>query len=344
MFHLASSLEQNKIKNISIIEIENEIEKHSNSLEIISKKDICCSNIILLFILSLKSIKNYIDCQSFLCGLFQNFIVFRKYYTMIMNLIYRLMNECLEKKDYINAKNYFICYYSCINSIRSIKLVPNENLMNIILKFDKIDINDLLEKANNCDNKIIENQQNQSNIINESKDDNFFGDKNIKESNQIKYIYIIYNFIKSSFIKENAIIQRINELKGKKALKLNITNKDGKTERSHEPKIKFNNGEMEYECLIYTQEKILDDLQRQYNLYITDLNEDKLNNKILFESILNVILFIRNTQFFQEMDEIFEVFKVIFNVYLRKIYSMQKKDNKENNNINNKDIIQKEKK
>ena len=319
MFHLASSLELNKIKKITIFEIENEMEKYLNNSEIISKKDICCSNIILLFILSLKSIQKYIDCQSFLSALFQNFNVFRKYYSMIMNLVYRLMNECLETKDYINAQNYFFCYYSCINSLRSLKLVPNENLMNIILKFDKIDLNDLLEKANNCYNETSEEPN--DNII---KDDKFFGGEDIKESNQIQYIYVIYNFIKNSFIKEDAIIEKTNELKGKKTLQLIISNKEGKTERIIEPKIKFYNGEFEYQCLISTQEKILDDLHKQYELFITDLNEDKLNNKILFESCLNIILFIRNTTCFNEMADILDIFKVIFNVYLQKIYSIKK--------------------
>ena len=214
----------------------------------------CCSNIILLFILSLKSIKNYIDCQSFLSALFQNFNVFRKYYTMIMNLVYRLMNDCLDKKDYSNAQNYFFCYYSCINSLRSLKLVPNENLMKIISKFDKIDLNDLLEKAN---------QSNvQKDIGGEEKP--FFNDKNIKESNQSRYVYVIYNFTRNSYIKEESIIQKVNELKGKKTLKINITNKEGKISRSIEPKIKFNNKNFQYRCLIATQDKILDDLNKQY--------------------------------------------------------------------------------
>ncbi len=317
MFHLASSLEQNKIKNISIIEIENEIEKYSNNLDISSKKDICCSNIILLFILSIKSIKNYIDCQSFLSSLFQNFNVFRKYYTMIMNLVYRLMNECLNQKDYINARNYFFCYYSCINSLRTLKLVPNENLMNIILKFDKINIDELLEKANKCEN--IKNEK-----IN--NDDKLFNGEIIKESNQTKNAYVIYNFIKNSFIKEDAIVQKINELKTKKTLKLNIINKDGKIEKTIEPKIKFNNGKFQYFCLISTQEKILEDLNKQYELFINDLNEDKLDNKILFESCLNIVLFTRNTNFFQDLDDIIDTFKIIFNVYLQKFYFMINKE------------------
>ena len=317
MFHLASSLEQNRIKNITITQIENEIEKYSNNLEIYSKKDICCSNIILLFILSIKSIKNYIDCQSFLSALFQNFNVFRKYYTMIMNLVYRLMNESLEQKDYIGARNYFFCYYSCINSLRNLKLVPNENLMNIISKFDKINVDELLEKAGGCENNPNENND---------KEETLFNGEKLKESNQTIYAYVIYNFIKNSFIKEDGIIQKVNELKGKKTLKLNVINKDGKIEKTIEPKIKFNNGIFEYFCLISTQDKILEDLSKQYEIFINELNEDKLDNKILFESCLNIILFTRNTDFFQDIDDIIDTFKVIFNVYLQKFYCMMNEE------------------
>ena len=313
MFHLASSLEQSKIKNISITEIENEIEKYSYNLDVLSKRDICCSNLILLFILSIKSIKNYLDCQPFLSSLFQNFNVFRKYYTMIMNLVYRLMNECLEKKDYINAKNYFFCYYSCINSFRSNRLVPNENLMNIILKFDKIDLNDLLEKSNNCEKIEEENEK-----MNEYMKNNV----DIKKS-----LYLVYNFMKNSFVKEKNIIQNVNELKGDQNLKWTISNKEAKTEKIIEPKIKFNNKQFKYECYIYPQDKILEDLNEQYEKYSKNLDEAKLDNKILFEACLNIALFTRNSDFFKDNDELIDNFKIIFNVYLFKIIQMNVKDN-----------------
>ena len=317
MFHLASSLEQSNIKNITVTDIENEIEKYSNNIDMLSKRDICCSNLILLFILSIKTIKNYIDAQPFLSALFQNFNVFRKYYTMIMNLVYRLMNESLKKKDYINAKNYFFCYYSCINSLRNLKLVPNENLMNIILKFDKIDLDDLLEKSSNCKSVEEENQE-----LNQ----------HMKNSVQInKHIYVIYNFMKNSFVKEKNIVQKIIELKGPQNLKLNVPNKEGKLEKIIEPKIRFNNGSFKYECLIYTQDKILEDLNKQYEIYIKNLDEFKLNNKILFEACLNIVLFTRNTDFFADNDDLIDTFKVIFNVYLYKIINMNKDNiNKEN--------------
>ena len=96
-----------------------------------------------------------------------------------------------------------------------------------------------------------------------------------------------------------------------------------------QPKIKFNNGIFQYECYIYSQDKILEDLNKQYLIYSKDLDENKLNNQILFEACLNIILFTRNTNFFEDNDDLIEAFKVIFNVYLFKIMNMNKKNNKE---------------
>ena len=317
MFHLASTLEQSKIKSISIIDIENEVEKYTNNINLSTKRDICSSNIILLFILSIKSIKNYIDCQSFLSCLFHNFIISRKYYTLIMKLLYRLIMICIEKEDYHNANNYFFCYYSCINSLRNMKIVPNENLMNIISKFNQIDLNDLLEKKNNC-KKIEESDKNLDEHMN-----------NIVQMD--KYIYVIYNYMKNSFIKEKNIIQKLDEIKGKQNLSWIVLNKEG-IEKKIQPKIKFNNGAFQYECYIYSQDKILDDLNKQYEIYSKNLDENKLDNKILFEACLNIILFARNTNFFPDADDLFEVFKIIFNVYLFKIMNT-KIENESNTEI-----------
>ena len=70
----------------------------------------------------------------------------------------------------------------------------------------------------------------------------------------------------------------------------------------------------------------MEDLNKQYELFINDLNEDKLDNKILFESCLNIVLFTRNTNFFQDLDDIIDTFKIIFNVYLQKFYFMINKE------------------
>ena len=231
-----------------------------------------------------------------------------------------------------NAQDYFFCYYSCINSVRNLKLVPNENLMNIILKFDKIDLNALLEKVSLAQNSIQDNANENEIKVDDRK---LFNNNNIKESNQTKNVYVIYNFIKNNFIKEECLIQKINEIKGNKTLAFTITNK-GKV---IEPKIKYKNKDFEYKCLISTQDKILDDLNKQYELYINDLNEDKLDIKILLESCLNIILFTRNTEFFKDIDEIIDTFKVIFNVYLQKFYIISNKKENENNNINENDKV-----
>ena len=303
MFHLATSLEQNKFKNITLNDIENEIEKFCISSEILSKNDICCSNIILLFVLNIKLLRNYIAYQSFLSALFQNFVIFRKYYTVIMSLVYRLTKNCIDNKDYVLAQIYYFCYYSCINSIRSLKLVPNENLMNIIQKFEEININKLLDKIKEDKNS----EKSASNC-------------NYYIENNAKFVYITYNFTRNGFLKEDEIIKKINESKGKKSL---IINTGTQNKKILKPKIKFDDSKFKYECLIFTQEQILDDLGKIYDEYINDLDDSKLNNKInikiIFEACLNILIFIRNTEDFKNKDDIIDTINIIFNIYLEKI-------------------------
>ena len=304
MFHLATSLEQNKFKNITLNDIENEIEKFCISSEILSKNDICCSNIILLFVLNIKLLRNYIAYQSFLSALFQNFVIFRKYYTIIMNVVYRLMNDCLDNEDYSQAQNYFFCYYSCINSIIGLKLVPNENLMNIIQKFEKISLNNLLAKSS----KSVKSTGNTP-----------LGSKNYMENNS-KFVYVTYNFTKNGIIKENEIIKKVNENKSRKTLTINTGSQNKKTLK---PKIKYNGDKFKYECFVVSQEQILNDLGKLYDEYINELDDSKLdnktNNKIIFEACLNILIFIRNSEDFKDKDDIIDAINIIFNIYLDKI-------------------------
>ncbi len=68
---------------------------------------------------------------------------------------------------------------------------------------------------------------------------------------------------------------------------------------------------------------ILENLNKQYEIYSKNLDESLLDNKVLFEACLNIILFTRNTNFFSNNDDLIDAFKVIFNVYLYKIISMK---------------------
>ena len=129
--------------------------------------------------------------------------------------------------------------------------------------------------------------------------------------------------MRNSFIKEKNIIQKANEIKGKKNLNWNIVvNKELNAEKNIQPKIKFNNKIFQYECYIYSQDSILEDLNKQYEIYSKNLDESKLDYKILFEACLNIILFTRNSDFFSNNDDLIDAFKDIFNVYLYKIMNM----------------------
>ena len=79
-------IKENIPRNISITDIESVIEKYAIEKGILSESDLCSANIILLFTLSLKSITNLFECQSFLGTLFQDFTIFRKYYSIILVL------------------------------------------------------------------------------------------------------------------------------------------------------------------------------------------------------------------------------------------------------------------
>jgi hypothetical protein len=83
---------------ISVTDIESIIENYSIDTNILSTNDLCCVNIIILFTLSLRYIKSLDECQPFLGTLFQNFIVFRKYYSIIMSMVYSLYEESIKKK------------------------------------------------------------------------------------------------------------------------------------------------------------------------------------------------------------------------------------------------------
>jgi hypothetical protein len=48
-------------------------------------------------------------------------------------------------------------------------------------------------------------------------------------------------------------------------------------------------------------------------------------------------LFTRNTDFFRDIDDIIDTFKVIFNVYLEKFYVIKKKHEKDDSNISEND-------
>ena len=310
MYYLATNLEKNNIKNILLSDIENEIERYSIDIGLLSQNDVCCSNIILLFIIIIKNMiyNQNIDCAGFLLSLSQNFIVFRKYYSMIINILYQLMKENLNKENYYMAKKYYSCNYPCINSLRTLKIVPNESLMNIIKKFNLIKENALLEKEDNTK---------------EEKNQNEISNNDLRLNYNSKFIYASHNCDKNKFYTEKEIIEKINSIKQNK-YKLNYT-KDRRT-KTLEPKIVYNDGILKHKCNFKPQAKLLELLNEQYKIfYNNNFDENKLNIKDIFNACLNIETYIRSSKCFKDKEYIIFALKSIFNLYLNKLYTQKNK-------------------
>ena len=308
LLYCSEVLRNNIPKNILVIDIENLIENYSIETKLLSKSDLCCSNIILLFALSLNFLDSNIECQSFLANLFQEFTVFRKYYSYIMNMIYVLFSKSLSKQNYIRANFYLMSYFICINSIRNLKLVPNESLMNIMNKFNDIDIKKFHE--------IVLKHQNNDEISNLHSDEEI--QKVAKEPLTNYNLYFCYNFNKNHFFKESEIIDKINE-------SINNDFSINVEESTIQPKIRYNNNHFKIESSVYSQTSLLTQLINAYNKYIVDLNEIHLGYKLLIDSCVNILIFMRNCNVFKDKDEIKYIIEIIFYLFLNKIINNNNK-------------------
>ena len=318
-FKYFKNVENNIPKMISVTDIESVIENFAIDTNILSPNDLCCVNIIILFTLSLRYIKSLVECQSFLGTLFQKFIVFRKYFSMIMSMVYSLYEESIKKKDYLRAKDYFYLYYLCINSLRNFKLIPNENLMKIIQKFNKINIDSLNDK--NKEN-IIDDKNNE--IVNDSSNNNnkikLYGIDLPEERITINNLYPIYNFTANGSLSEIELINKINNVNNKSKVINSNPNE------FIEPRIRFNNGIHPHESILYSQRIMLSDLVEQYKDFIIDMDEKKLKSKINLDACLNVLLFLRNSKEFEDLGDVVETVEKIFYIFLNQIEIRNNKD------------------
>ena len=296
-------VKENIPKNISITDIESEIEKYAIEKGILSESDLCSANIILLFTLSLKSITNLFECQSFLGTLFQEFTIFRKYYSIILSMIYKMYKECLIKKDYTRAENYYNLHYFCINSLRNVKLIPNESLMNIIKLFNKKNVDKLK-------NEIEQNKVNGDTNFVDKSGLKLYGNGLPDSGITRKNLYVKYNFTFDRFVKENEILSIINEPTNKTRYYINIDDK------KVTPKIKFDNGIHSFESNLFSQKYLLSILVKEYQNYIEDLDENNLNSQTIMDACVNTFLFIRNSQVFINKDDIYQMVKNIFYIFL----------------------------
>ena len=299
-------IEENSLKQINTNEIETKIENYCISKNVLTINDICCANIILLFTLSLKSLRENMDCSTFLSILFQDFTVFRKYYGILLRMIYKLYQDAFSKKTYSKCKNSNLCYFPCINSIRKQFLVPNEDLLKIINQFNKM----------NIENMEYPKDEQKEEPVNDEKFKNIklYGEQLKEEEINEENLYIFHNFTPNKFIKEKDIVNLINDQNNFNNYEVIVD------DHSVMPKIRFNNGIHKIESLFYSQKLLLNYLIIEYNNYIVDLDEKKLKNKLILDACLNIFIFMRNSDEFEEKDEIKEAIKNIFYIFMNQLY------------------------
>ena len=304
IFYMIDSINKNEPENILVINIEDIIENYSFETHLLSASDLCCSNIILLFSLGLKFLHESKDCTSFLGSLFKNFTVFRKYYSYITNMIYVLFSNYIKNNDYSRAHFYLILYYICVNSMRNMKLVPNESLMNVMKKFNEIDLKKFDEKFRNQN----ENQENKDKSKENKIEENIFVNEELSKKN----LFPIYNFTKKRIIKEKEILEI-------------LTNESTIKEEGNliTPKIRFQNNDLKIESLFFSQIIILNKLINVYNNFIVDLDEEHFDYELILYCCMNILVYMRNLDKCIDLDEIRDIVEIIFFLFLNK-YSKKK--------------------
>ena len=304
IFYMIDSINKNEPENILVINIEDIIENYSFETHLLSASDLCCSNIILLFSLGLKFLHESKDCTSFLGSLFKNFTVFRKYYSYITNMIYVLFSNYIKNNDYSRAHFYLILYYICVNSMRNMKLVPNESLMNVMKKFNEIDLKKFDEKFRNQN----ENQENKDKSKENKIEENILVNEELNKKN----LFPIYNFTKKRIIKEKEILEI-------------LTNESTIKEEGNliTPKIRFQNNDLKIESLFFSQIIILNKLINVYNNFIVDLDEENFDYELILYCCMNILVYMRNLDKFIDLDEIRDIVEIIFFLFLKK-YSKKK--------------------
>ena len=297
ILNLSDILSRNVPKDILVIDIENLIENYSIETKLLSLNDLCCSNIILLMSLSLNFWDMSIDFKALLATLFNEFTIFRKYYSYILKMILLLFTKSINEEDYHRAHEFLLCYYICVNSIRNLKLVPNENLMNIIKKFNEID----LEKFD----KNYKSQQ--------GKEENKI---NIKEEKSPKLnkvnILTCYNFSSKRIFNEKEIIDLINDKNNKDDSSIMIGRE------TIQPRIRIINSDKKIITYFYSQTSLLTQLINVYNEYVIDLKESHIGPIVMIHCCLNILVYMRNSPEFSDKNEIKEIVEIILFLFLNK--------------------------
>ena len=132
-----------------------------------------------------------------------------------------------------------------------------------------------------------------------------------REELNYENLYSIYNFDKNKFFKEKEII----ELLANKQTNKQMNNEKGK---EFKPKIRYQNNNLKIETEFLNQLTMINNLVQVYNKYIIDLDEEKIDYKLVLDCCMNVIVYMRNISIFKGLEEITDVVEVIFYLILNK--------------------------
>ena len=322
LFNLNSFLNENISKIIMVDDIEEEIEKeiftydyYNNGL-LIKDDDICCMNIILLIAISLNDIDDNTLEKKILIVVFpllKNFFLFRKYYYILISMIYKIIyNEFSKKRP--NEKRLFTLlnlYYQILNSIIGKNIIPNSKILNLISKMNKI------EKEIKKYNFYKDNE------INNNKDEIY----------KIKYIiYANHNYTNEKIIKEKELKKLVNKddknnSKNDSGLTISFGYKD-KT-FSISPRIKLiakimkkddKKSDLSLELNINSQRLIKNILNEEYQKYIkNNMNIKSIELKKIMLSLLNVYFYAKNAHKFEEKIEILIAIDSLIEFYIKQL-------------------------
>ena len=162
IFPLYNKMIENEIETFDRDTIDNLIEENIIELNILTSNDLLCNCIILIFSLSIHFL-NFNDVplvNSFILSISKpKFLILRKYYSLITDIFYRLFKKAEIDKQYKRRFIFLNFYYQMLNKIRENKIVPNENLLNLVKLFDKMELDTKLNNNENIDDEIDDNNE-----------------------------------------------------------------------------------------------------------------------------------------------------------------------------------------
>ena len=301
-------INENNLENMKMNLIEDSIEKNLMEVNLITPNDICFSNIIILFIINMKNLKFKNDSHIFITSLFRHAKIFRNYYRMFMEVACTLLMDSIKNENYEEAGNYIMIYFYYINSLRSLRLIPNENLYRYIKKFESIATANFkkIVEVENSNNKEVE-----------------------VDDTELNYVYISRNFTATKTIEEEEVIKYKNKLlkTGLKsaldeALKLKMFN----------PRITFNNKKLKLDFVIISQIEVFSKLKDNYNNYILNgLDNLNLNLSNLLGLCANIIIYFKYMEDFNEKEEVNNILIEIYDAYLDSYIEKKNQEKKPKN-------------